>query len=170
MAATPQDLFSRLEGLGISYTTREHQAVFTVQESKELRGALPGGHCKNLFLKDKKGQLWLVVALEDRSLDTKKLRHVIGASHLSFGNPELLQEVLGVEPGAVTPFGLMNDTDHRVRIVLDKEMLEHDPLNYHPLTNTATTAISAQDLIAFIEACGHSPLIVDLAPAARDAD
>ncbi len=170
MAATPQDLFARFEELGISCTTRQHQAVFTVQQSKELRGELPGGHCKNLFFKDKKGRLWLVVALEDQSLDIKKLRHVMGAGHLSFAKPELLQEVLGVEPGAVTPFALINDTGQRVSVVLDRKMLEHEVLNYHPLTNTATTTIASGDLLAFIEACGHSPQIVDLAPAARDPD
>jgi Ala-tRNA(Pro) deacylase len=123
---------------------------------------MPGGHCKSLFLKDKMGQLWLVVALEDRAIDMKDLRRRIGAAPLSFGKPELLADALGVEPGAVTPFALVNDPEHRVNVVLDAEMMTHDPLNYHPLTNTATTAIAAADLLAFIADCGHEARVVDL--------
>lgn len=162
MATAPEELFARLETLGIETRTHEHPPLFTVEESKKLRGALPGGHCKSLFLKDKKGALWLVVVLEDRRVDLKALRKRLGASQtLSFARPELLREILGVEPGSVTPFALVNDTDRRVAIVLDKEMLGHDPLNYHPLINTATTAIRPDDLLAFIADCGHRPLILD---------
>ncbi len=162
MAATTEDLFARFEALGIRTTTHRHAAMFTVEESKTLRGELPGGHCKSLFLHDKKGALWLVVTLEDRRLDLAALARLIGAARLSFGKPVVLKEVLGVEPGAVTPFALINDTEHRVNVVLDKAMLDHDPLNYHPLVNTATTAIRPADLMAFIAACGHEPTIVDL--------
>ncbi len=159
--ASEKDLFDRLQELGIENTTHRHPAVFTVEESRLLRGQLPGGHCKSLFLKDKKDQLWLVVALEDRPVDLKTLPKNIGAARLSFGKPELLGEVLGVEPGSVTPFALINDPTGRVRVVLDKAMLEHDLLNYHPLTNTATTAVVAADLVRFIRSCGHDPLILD---------
>jgi len=159
--ASEKDLFDRLQELGIESTTHRHPAVFTVEESRLLRGQLPGGHCKSLFLKDKKDQLWLVVALEDRPVDLKTLPKNIGAARLSFGKPELLGEVLGVEPGSVTPFALINDPTGRVRVVLDKAMLEHDLLNYHPLTNTATTAVAAADLVRFIRSCGHDPLILD---------
>ncbi|BBK44340.1 DNA-binding protein [Allostella vacuolata] len=161
--ATPEALLARLEALGIATRTVSHPPLFTVEESRRLRGDLPGGHCKNLFLKDRKDQLWLVVTLEDRPIEMKGLSDRIGSARLSFGRPELLVEVLGVTPGAVTPFALINDTGHRVRVVLDREMLERDPLNYHPLTNTATTAIASKDLLRFIEACGHRPSIVDLA-------
>lgn len=162
MPASEQDLMARLADLGIECETHRHPALWTVEESKRLRGNLPGGHCKNLFLKDKKGALYLIVALEDQEIDVKKLRRPIGAAQLSFGKPELLMEMLGVIPGAVTPFGLINDTEANVRVVLDREMLEHRPLNYHPLTNEATTAIAPEDLLTFIRACGHEPQIIDL--------
>ena len=159
--ASEQDLFDRLAALSIETTTHRHPAVFTVEESRLLRGRLPGAHCKSLFLKDKKDQLWLLVALEDREVDLKVVQKNIGAARLSFGKPELLAEVLGVVPGSVTPFALINDTGQRVRVVLDKEMLDQELLNYHPLTNEATTAITAQDLVRFIRSCGHDPLILD---------
>jgi len=151
-----------LGGLGIATRTHRHAPVFTVDESKALRGELPGGHCKNLFLKDKKGALWLLVCLEDRDIDMKTLRHRIGASHLSFGKPDLLMAVLGVSPGSVTPFALINDREARVNVVLDAAMMEADLLNYHPLTNGMTTAISPPDLLTFIRACGHQPALVGL--------
>jgi Ala-tRNA(Pro) deacylase len=132
-----------------------------VEESRLLRGQLPGAHCKSLFLKDKKDQLWLVVALERQPVDLKMLPKNIGAARLSFGKPEVLIDILGVEPGSVTPFALINDDGGRVRVVLDKAMLDHDLLNYHPLKNTATTAVTAADLVRFIRSCGHDPLILD---------
>lgn len=161
MPASPADLFARLDQLGIRTTTERHPPLHTVEESRALRGDLPGGNCKSLFLKDKKGALWLVVTLEDRALDLKHLHKHIGAGRLSFAKPELLWEVLGVRPGAVTPFALINDREQRLRVVLDAGMLRHDPLNYHPLENDATTAIASGDLERFIAACGHRPLIVD---------
>ncbi len=160
--ATTDDLLAMLDGLGIATQTHSHAPVFTVEESKALRGELPGGHCKNLFLKDKKGALWLVVCSEDRRIDMKNLRHLIGAGHLSFGKPDLLMRVLGVTPGSVTPFALINDGQVRVNVVLDEEMMTADLLNYHPLTNGMTTAIRPADLLAFIGACGHAPELVRL--------
>ena len=139
-----------------------------VGESAALRGSLPGGHCKSLFLKDRKGGLWLVIALEERRIDLKLLADSLGAPRFSFGSPELLREVLGVAPGSVTPFALANDTARQVAVVLDKGMLEHDPLNYHPLENNRTTAIAPADLMRFIAACGHRPRIVDLDSGAAD--
>lgn len=161
---TPDQLFARLEALGIAQRTYTHPPVFTVAEAAAaaLRGALPGGHCKTLFLKDKKGGLWLVVALEERRIDLKRLAAALGAPRFSFGNAALLWEVLGVRPGSVTPFALANDTARRVAVVLDRGMLECDPLNYHPLENDKTTAIAPADLLRFIAACGHRPLILDL--------
>lgn len=160
MPFTPEQLLDRLATLGIAAKTHRHPALFTVEQSKILRGDLPGAHCKNLFLKDKKGALWLVVVLADREIDLKKLRHHIGAAHLSFGKAELLQEVLGVQPGSVTPFALINDHKCQVNVVLDAEMLAMEPVNYHPLTNEATTTLTSNDLLRFIESCGHSPQIV----------
>jgi Ala-tRNA(Pro) deacylase len=160
---TPDQLFARLDALGIVHRTYTHPPVFTVAEAVSLRGQLPGGHCKSLFLKDKKGGLWLVVALEERRIDLKRLAERLGAPRFSFGNAELLFDVLGVRPGSVTPFALVNDTAGRVAVVLDKGMLEHDPLNYHPLENDRTTAIAPADLLRFIEDCGHRPRLADLA-------
>src|SRR5690606_35723876 len=155
MPATPEDLFRRLHELGIETTTHRHAPLFTVEESRALRGDLPGGHCKSLFLKDKRAQFWLVVMLEDRKADLKWLAKHLGAGRLSFGRAELLYEVLGVIPGAVTPFGLINDRQRQVNVVLDAAMMRHDILNYHPLTNEATTTIRAEDLRRFIADCGH---------------
>jgi len=159
---TPEQLFARLDAIGIAHRTYSHPPVFTVAEAVALRGQLPGGHCKSLFLKDKKGGLWLVVALEERRIDLKRLADALGAPRFSFGNADLLFGVLGVRPGSVTPFALANDTAQRVAVVLDRFMLEHDPLNYHPLENDRTTAIAPGDLLRFIEACGRRPRLVDL--------
>ena len=159
---TPDQLFARLDELGIAHRTYSHPPVFTVAEAVALRGQLPGGHCKSLFLKDKKGGLWLVLALEERPIDLKRLAALLGAPRFSFGNAELLYQVLGVRPGSVTPFALINDATRRVAIVLDRAMLDHDPLNYHPLYNDRTTAIAPADLLRFIAWCGHRPRIVDL--------
>jgi Ala-tRNA(Pro) deacylase len=159
---TQDQLFARLDLLGIAHRTYCHPPVFTVPEAVALRGALPGGHCKSLFLKDKKGGLWLVVALEGRPIDLKRLALSLGAPRFSFGNPALLFATLGVHPGSVTPFALGNDMAQQVRVVLDRDMLKQDPLNYHPLENDKTTAIAPADLLRFIAACGHPPLIVDL--------
>ena len=161
--ASEQDLLRKLDELGIETRTRRHRPVYTVAESKALRGDLPGGHCKNLFLRDKKRNLWLVVTEEDRPVDLKSLRRRLDASgNLSFGSAELLDEALGVEPGAVTPFALINDPGRRVRVVLDRTMMEHEVLNYHPLDNAATTAIRPDDLLRFIAACGHPVAVIDL--------
>jgi Ala-tRNA(Pro) deacylase len=163
MPATRDNLFARFDALGIATTTVEHAPLFTVEQSKALRGDLPGGHCKNLFLKDKKGALWLVVTLEDATVDLKALPARIGAARISFGNAALLEEVLGVSPGSVTPFGLINDTERRVTVVLDQAMMACGLLNYHPLVNDATTAIAPADLLVFIRSCGHEPRIVAVA-------
>ncbi len=168
--ATPEALFGRLQGLGIAVRTHHHEPLFTVAESQALRGDLPGRHCKSLFLRDKKKVMWLVVALEDRRLDLKALGELIGSARLSFASAERLRQRLGVEPGSVTPFALMNDMAGdatRVRVVLDAEMMQAARVNYHPLTNTATTAIAPADLLRFIADCGHDPMIVDFGPATR---
>ena len=166
MPTSRPQLFARLNALGIETETVEHKAVFTVAESLDLETSIPGGHTKNLFLKDKKGQLFLVVALNDAPIDLKSLHKRLGCGRLSFGNAELLGEVLGVTPGAVTPFSLINDQVRQVTVILDAEMMTRDRLNYHPLENTATTGIARDDLLRFIRACGHEPRIMDIRGAA----
>jgi Ala-tRNA(Pro) deacylase len=165
--ATRQDLLARLDELGIATRTLDHEAVFTVAESSRLERELPGGHTKNLFLKDKKDRLFLVVALGHAHIDLKTLHKTLGADRLSFGRPELLMEVLGVPAGSVTPFALINDKARRVTVILDADMMRHERLNYHPLENTATTNIAREDLLGFIRACGHEPRILAVAGEAR---
>lgn len=160
MPATRAELFAFLEKLGISTKTFDHEPVFTVEEAKKVHDNVPGGHCKNLFCKDEKGVLWLIVALEDSSIDLKAAPTQIGSRRLSFGKPELLMEVLGIAPGSVTPFGLINDKQIRVNVILDAAMMKLDQLNFHPLQNDATTTVAATDLLTFIKACGHNPRIV----------
>ncbi len=139
-----------------------HPPVFTVEEAKAQRGELPGSHIKNLFLRNKKGAMWLVTCLEDRRIDLKALGTALEAGRFSFGSAERLMTYLGVLPGAVTPFAVINDKDAHVQVVLDRGLLDHDPINAHPLVNDMTTAIAAEDLIRFLEAVGHPPRIFDL--------
>ena len=153
----PQQLFARLDQLGIAHRTVEHPPVFTVEEAKALRGNLPGHHIKNLFLRNKKEEMWLVVALEDRAIDLKRLGDVLGAGRLSFGSADRLKRTLGVEPGSVTPLSLANDQAHAVRLVLDRGITNGGPVNAHPLVNTMTTALAPADLLRFFEATGHTP-------------
>ena len=162
----PQQLFAKLEALGIAHRTVEHPPVFTVEEAKALRGNLAGHHIKNLFLRNKKEEMWLVVALEDRAVDLKRLGEALGAGRLSFGSPERLRRVLGVEPGSVTPFALVNDEARVVRLALDRGLADDGPtgggpINAHPLVNTMTTAIASADLLRLFEATGHAPLWLD---------
>jgi Ala-tRNA(Pro) deacylase len=168
MPATPDDLFGYLDRLGIAHPTVSHPAVFTVEEARASRGAVPGGHTKNLFLRDKKGALYLVVALEDTTITLKSLHRLLGATgRFSFGSAELLRETLGVEPGSVTPFAAINDMDGRVRVILDAAMMEHATLHYYPLRNTMTTMIARDDLVRFLAATGHEPRIVTLTDEAE---
>lgn len=157
-------LFARLAELAIAIRTTEHNAVFTVAESSELERDLPGGHTKNLFLKDDKGALFLVVAESATRVDLKALARRIGAGRLSFGKPELLGEVLGVPPGSVTAFAVINDAACRVSVVIDEALTRHETVNCHPLRNTATTNIAFADLLRFIRATGHEPKVSDLGP------
>jgi Ala-tRNA(Pro) deacylase len=169
MPATPDQLFAALDALGIAHKTVKHPPLFTVEQSRALRGQIPGGHTKNLFLRDKKYELYLVVALEDADIDLKGLHRQLGATgRFSFGSSDLLREVWGVEPGAVTPFGAVNDRQGRVTVVLDAAMMEHATLNYHPLVNTMTTSIRREDLVKFLDATGHSPRIERVSGRAPD--
>ncbi len=160
MPASRAELLAFFDQLAIKTETFDHPPVFTVEEAKSVHNQVPGGHCKNLFCKDEKGVLWLIVALADSAIDLKAAPQKIGSRRLSFGKPELLMEVLGVEPGSVTPFGLINDKENRVNVILDEAMMKLDMLNFHPLKNDASTTIAASDLLNFIRACGHNPRIV----------
>lgn len=162
MPATEQELFSRLDALGIAHKTYEHIPVFTVEESQAACANIPGGHTKNLFLKDRKDGLWLVVAREELRVDLSALSKALDAPRFSFGSADWLVATLGIQPGSVTPFSLINDREGKVRVVLDEDMLALEPLNFHPLRNDRTTAISPGDLLKFIRNTGHEPLVAKL--------
>ena len=168
-AATEQDLFDRLDALGIPHTTHRHQPLHTVEESQAARlemSEMPekwaDGHCKNLFLKDKKGVFWLFITLEEKRVNMNELQKTLGAARLSFGKPEYMKEYLGVEPGSVTPFSAINETSKAVQFVLDAEMLAFEKLNYHPLHNAATTMIKSDDLLRFLKECGHDVRVISI--------
>ena len=161
MTATPDDLFAYLDELGIAHTTHWHAPVFTVEEGRELKASMPGGHTKNLFLRDKDGAVILIAAEAHSELKLNRLHRLIGTRRLSFGPPDLMEELLGVTPGSVTAFALMNDREGRVRFLVDAALMVHDPVNFHPLTNTGTTAIARDDLERFARATGHGFEVVD---------
>jgi len=156
-------LLEYLDCLGFETQTHRHEAVFTVDESQSVRDRMEGGHTKNLFLKDKKGNCFLLTAQEDSVVNLKTLHKLLGgASRFSFAKAELMQEYLGVTPGSVTAFGIINDRQNHVVFAIDQKLMDHEKINCHPLTNEATTTIRRADLMAFAEACGHPPLIVNL--------
>jgi Ala-tRNA(Pro) deacylase len=155
-------LYGWLRTLGIAWKTYEHIPVFTVAEAGAVHDSVPGGHTKNLFLKDRRNGLWLVVLRDRLRVDLNALAKQLAAPRFSFGTAELLVATLGIEPGSVTPFALISDANHLVRPILDEGMLALDPLNFHPLRNDRTTAISPGDLLAFVRACGHDPIIAAL--------
>ena len=158
----PGELLEKLKALGIEAATVEHPPVFTVEEAKALRGELDGAHIKNLFLRNKKGAMWLVTCLEDRDVDLKALGSALEAGRFSFGSAERLMTYLGVRPGAVTPFAVANDKTGQVRMVLDQGLLDHPLVNAHPLVNTMTTAITPGALLRFLKAVDHDPLLIDM--------
>ena len=163
MPASPDDLLAYLTALGVETATVDHRPLFTVEDSQVLRGDIPGGHTKNLFVKDKKGRLFLLVLGEETVIDLKRVHETIGAQgRVSFGSADLLEDVWGVRPGAVTPFGAINDKAAKVSVVLDEAMMRHERLNFHPLVNTRTTGLKSADLIKFLRATGHEPLVVAL--------
>ncbi len=163
--ATRTDLLARLESLGVGQETVDHPAFFTVEDGRAYKASMPGGHSKNLFLKDKKGELTLAVAHADTRVDLVGLGKAIGAKgRLSFGKPELMTQTLGVIPGAVTPFALINPTAKSLaRVVLDEALMAATPVWFHPLENTASTAVSPDGLVKFLQSCGFEPEIRDLA-------
>ncbi len=164
-AKTRADLFSFFDKAGIPHKTVEHPAIFTVEEGRDFKKDMPGGHSKNLFVKDKKGVLYLATALAETRVDLVGLGKRLGAKgRLSFGKPELMTATMGVIPGAVTPFALINESARALStVILDKALFDHDPVWFHPLENTASTAVSPADLVRFVEACGFTPQILDLA-------
>jgi Ala-tRNA(Pro) deacylase len=163
MSTSPEDLLAYLATLGVETETVDHPPLHTVEDSQALRGDIPGGHTKNLFVKDKKSRLFLLVSSETTAIDLKRVHEKIGAQgRVSFGSADLLEEVWGVWPGAVTPFGAVNDQAGRVRVVLDEAMMRHERLNFHPLVNTRTTGLKSADLVKFLRATGHEPLVVAL--------
>ncbi len=168
LPTTSEQLLTQLGALGLAYDLHEHDPVFTVAESEHLTVAIPGVHCRNLFLRDKKKKMYLVVATHETKIDLKKLPGLIGSDRLSFGSAERLWEYLGVRPGSVCPFSIINDKEGVVKIILDHSMMAADRVNYHPMENHMTIGLSPDDLLKFIESCGHKPHIVDLGPAAPE--
>ena len=161
MPATPKDLYAYLDRLGVAYTTHEHAAAFTVAESAELKTSMPGGHSKNLFMKDKDGVIVLISAEAHETLKLNQLHKHIGTRRLSFASAELMEELLGVVPGSVTAFALMNESAAAVRFIATAKLMAHDPVNFHPLVNTATTAISRDDFSKFVASTGRELEVID---------
>jgi Ala-tRNA(Pro) deacylase len=157
---TPDQLLVRLDEMGITHRTIDHPPVFTVEEAKRLRGSLPGGNCKSLFLRNKKGRMWLVVVPEDHRADLSVLAESLGSPRLSFASPERLMTHLGVIPGAVTPLAVVNDVDGEVQVAVAASLIEEDLLNFHPLVNDRTTTVSSSDFTRFLEATGHPPQLL----------
>lgn len=164
----PQKVFKRLDDLKIEYQNFEHEAVFSVGEAEYTKDMIGGSHTRNLFLRDKKKKTFLITALDDTPIDLKKLSDVLGVGRFSFGSPERLEEMLGVRPGSVTPFAIINDPEQKVQMVLDKDMMKAQWVNYHPLINTMSTKLRPDDLIRYIDSCGHRPIILDMKQVAPD--
>ena len=156
--ASETDLFALFDRLGVAHATHRHRPVFTVDEGADIKAALPGGHTKNLFLKDKKGGIWLISAIAETAIDLNAVSKLLGAPRFSFGSAERLLEYLGVTPGSVTIYALINDQHARVRVILDEALFTHDLVNFHPLRNDATTAASPADMLKFVRATGHEPI------------
>ena len=170
MTASPDDLFAFLDAHDIGHKTHWHEATFTVEEGRDLKATMPGGHTKNLFMKDKDGTIVLISAHADSELKLNQLHKLIGCRRLSFASGELMQDLLGVTPGSVTAFALLNDQAGKVRFIVDQALMEFETVNFHPLVNTGTTAISRDDFRKFVEATGHELTEVDFADLLRPDD
>lgn len=170
MPHSPEQLFSFLDGLGIEHQTTQHPPFFTVEDGREWHDKIPGRTCKNLFLTDGKGGFWLVVMPGDKRADLTAVSKNVGTGRLSFAKPHEMQALLGVTPGTATPFALLNDTDRRIQVVLDEEMLGCELVNYHPLHNAASTSLRARDILRFVEALGYKPLITECGRTQADHD
>lgn len=162
LPTSPEQLMANLDDLSIQYQLYHHEAVFTVEESNKVDAGISGTHCRNLFLRDKKKKNYLLVLQNATEVDMKALPSIIGSDRLSFGSADRLWQYLGVRPGSVCPFSIINDTDQKVKLLLDKSMMETDIVNYHPLLNTMTIGLTPADLLKFIESTGHEAHIVDL--------
>lgn len=161
MVLTKHDLFKRLNELNIAYVLYEHEPLFTVEQAQKISISIPGGHIKNLFLKDDNGKFWLIVAKDDTRIELKKVAQLLQAPKLRFADEQLLMQHLGVKPGSVTPFALLNDTNHNVNVVLDAVLLTFDTINAHPLENDATISVNQSDFKKFLQYTQHEPIIVD---------
>ena len=162
LPTTPQALLVLLDSLGISYRLHSHPPIFTVAEGAHLKETIPGLHCRNLFLRDKKEAMYLVVAANETAVDLKALEKQIGSARLSFGSPDRLWKHLGIYPGAVCPFAVVNDKNHAVAVILDKTMMAAETVCYHPLDNAQTIGLSPSGLLKFFAHTGHNPKILDL--------
>jgi Ala-tRNA(Pro) deacylase len=168
MPATHADLFGMFDRLGIEHSTVEHPPFSTVEEGRPWHSKIPGLHCKNLFIRDRQGGIWLVVMPADKRANLGRLERMLGAPRFSFARPDVLEQVLALTPGSVTPFGLINDTQRRVTVILDEEMLDSEWVNFHPLHNAASTTLRSSDLLRFVRALGYKPIIVRLPEALAD--
>lgn len=166
LPTNPETLFKLFDTIGLTYQLHHHPAVFTVAEGEEIQRSIPGVHCRNLFLRDKKERMALVMLRNETNVDLKRLAPLIGLERISFGSPERLFRHLGVRPGSVCPFAVINDQAQEVQAVLDHSILDCEVVNFHPLLNTMTVGMSPQHLIRFLEHVGHLPHIVDLTEAA----
>lgn len=166
LPASPPALFARLASLGIDYSLHHHKPLFTVADGLDIEAGIPGSHCRNLFVRDRKERMFLVTALNETAIDLKKLAPAIGADRLSFGSPDRLWRMLGVRPGSVCPFAIMNAPPEQVTLVLDAAMMQKPWVNYHPLDNTMTLGLTPADLLKFVDSTGHTPHILDMGPLA----
>lgn len=166
LPTSPDELIARMTACGVVLTVHHHPAVFTVAESQKIDAQIPGAHTRNMFLKDKKGAMFLVTLRHDTPVDLKKLSDVLGAGRFSFGSPERLWDNLGVRPGSVTPLAIVNDTAHAVTLVLEAGMMAEDIVNFHPLVNTMTVGMTPDGLLKFLDSIGVQPRVVDLGAAA----
>lgn len=166
MPATPDELFALLDRLGIEHSTVTHPPLFTVAEGRPWHDRIPGLHCKNLFIRDRRGGIWLVVMPAGKRANLSWLEKALAAPRFSFARPEILAAVLELTPGSVTPFGLMNDRQRQVTVILDQDMLDSAWVNFHPLHNAASTTLRSADLLRFVGALGYDPVILRLAEPA----
>ncbi|MFC1854589.1 prolyl-tRNA synthetase associated domain-containing protein [Candidatus Dependentiae bacterium] len=161
LAKSEKDLFKFFDKHNIKYKNHKHNRIFTTKDRIEIDTPIPGAHTKNLFLRNKSGDFWLISMLHER-LDIKKFQQIVDSGKLSFASPQMLMEKLGIEPGSVTPFALLNQTSQGIAVILDEKMMEHETLNFHPMRNDMTTSVSKDDFIKFVKLCGHTPAIIDL--------
>ena len=161
LPTTPESLIDKLESLNVVFTSHHHPPLRTVEDSKKYRDNMSGTHVKNLYLRDKKKRNYLIVAEEDRVIDLKSLHAIIGSDRLSFGSADRLFEMLGVRPGAVSPFTLINDPEHQVSLSIDAELMMAERLYFHPLVNDMTLGVTPEGLSRFLAATGHQAQLIN---------